>query len=380
MSATAAHMRWVEIDHAAIAHNVQTIRRSLNGAQLWPVVKGHAYGHDAVKVGQTCIAAGASGLAVSALPEALELRQGGIEAPLFVMNPVLPEHAPLYVAKDIVAAVEDEAGGLALAEANRSSKPRPVHVKVDTGLGRFGVREDAVAIVERLMNVPGLEVQGVFSHFAAADEADRASVNRQWAVFQRVLAQLEKAGVRPPVAHVANSAATLSFPETHLEMVRVGLSVYGMYPSAYVKERAEARGIELKPALTLRAKIASVRTLAANSGIGYGSTYVTNGPLKVATVPIGYSDGVSRNLSGKLEVLVNGERRAALGRVCMNHIIVDVDNLEVQPGDTITLIGRDGNERIAAEQWAAQLGTIAYEVVCMVGGRNPRVHRYDGVA
>lgn len=374
MRVTGSLMRWVEIDHGAIAHNVRALQRSLGESRLWAVVKGEGYGHDAVRVARTCMGAGAQGLAVSALSEGIALREAGIKAPIFVMNPVLPEQARLYIEYDIIASVENEAGAQALAKANDKGRPWPVHVKVDTGLGRFGLLGQVVSFVRQLHTFSGLEVQGIFSHFASADEEDQRSALAQWQRFRELLTELARHNVRPPIAHIANSAATLALPETRLQMARNGLSVYGMYPSPYVKTKAEARGIYLQPALSLKAKIASVRRLPAGSAIGYGSTYVTDKETTIATLPIGYSDGVSRMLSGKLEVLVQGQRRPVRGRICMNHCIVDVTGLDVQPRDTVTLLGQDGEDSIAPEEWATLLGTIAYEIVCMVGSRNRRIH------
>lgn len=369
-------MRWIEVDHRAIAHNVKSLQRALGSSRLWAVVKGQAYGHGAVEAARTAMAAGAAGLAVSALSEALELRDAGISDPLFVMNPVIPDQADLYVKHRIIASVADDEAARALAAANESgsSARAPVHVKVDTGLGRFGTQGDIVAFVRRLHTMPTLEVQGIFSHFAAADDADQTSALKQWEAFSALLDELERLGIRPPVAHIDNSPGALALPETRMQMVRSGLSVYGMYPSPFVRHKAEAADIVLKPALALKARVASVRRLPAGSPIGYGSTYVTERETTVVTLPIGYSDGVSRNLSGKLEVLVRGRRRPVIGRICMNHCIVDVDDIPVQIGDVITLLGQDGDERVTAEEWAQHLGTIAYEIVCMVGSRNPREH------
>lgn len=439
-----ARMHWVEIDHGAIAHNVRALQRVLGESKLWAVVKGDGYGHGAAEAARTALAAGAAGLTVSSLFEALDLRAAGVDGPLFVMNPALAEHADLYVKYRLIASVADEEAGLALsramargaavagsagnvkeASANAPAKTPtanapgsvatgldgtpgrgaawaahgsgegrtyrtdgvpdgqgvapwstriPVHVKVDTGLGRFGAPDDVVALIRRLHELPRIEVQGIFSHFASADEADQRSALGQLAVFNDLLDALSAHNIRPPVAHLCNSPGTLAIPAARLQMARSGLSVYGMYPSPSVRERAVAAGVELRPAMTLRARVASVRRLPAGSPIGYGSTYVTERETTVITLPVGYSNGVARNLTGKLEVLVHGQRRPVVGRVCMNHVMVDAGDLPVQLGDVVTLLGQDGDERIAAEEWAAHLGTIAYEIVCMVGSRNPRVH------
>src|SRR5690625_2440786 len=201
-----ARMRWVEIDHGAIAHNVRTLQRALGSSKLWAVVKGQAYGHGAPETARTALAAGAAGLAVSALSEALELREAGVDGPLFVMNPVLADQADLYVKHRIVASVAGLSGARALAEAAEAqSETVPVHVKVDTGLGRFGSKGDIIQFVADLEKLPGLNVQGIFSHFAAADDTDQTSALGQLATFENLLAELERRGLRPPVAHMCNS-------------------------------------------------------------------------------------------------------------------------------------------------------------------------------
>lgn len=375
------YLRWVEIDHGALAHNVKALKRYIAPAQLWPVVKGRAYGHGAVEAARTFLQAGADGLAVSALAEAEELRAGGIAGKIFVMNPVVPWQAEAYVALGLTASVADWEGAEALSRAAAAApgEPVPVHVKVDTGLGRFGLLPDEVVpFVRRLHELPGLRVEGIFTHLASADEEDKTFARVQLERFRRVLQALEACGLRPPLAHAANSPATLALPESHFDLVRNGLAVYGLYPSPSCRRAAEEAGVELRPALSLKARVVSVRRLAAGTPIGYGSTYRTPRETTIITLPIGYSDGVTRLLSNKLQVLVHGQRRPVVGRICMNHCMVDAGDLPVQRGDVVTLLGRDETgAAVPAEEWAAMLGTITYEVLCMVGTRNPRVHVYE---
>lgn len=373
-----ARMRWVEIDHSALAHNVAMLRQMLGPSQLWAVVKGQAYGHGAAEVARTALRAGAAGLTVSSLSEALELRAAGVDGSLLVMNPVLAEQADMYVQHALIATVADTTAAAALsAAAETADRPVPVHVKIDTGLSRYGTDDDVIAFVRHLHSLPKVKIEGVFSHFACADADDQRSARGQLRRFNELLSALSGAGLRPPVAHMCNSAGAIAIPEARLQMVRNGLSVYGMYSSASVRERALEAGVHLRPAMTLKARVSSVRRLAAGSPVGYGSTYTTEGRTTAITLPIGYADGVSRNLTGKLEVLVHGRRRPLIGRVCMNHVIIDAGDVPVQIGDVVTLLGADGDERVSAEEWADHLGTIAYEIVCMVGNRNPRVHVYD---
>lgn len=371
------HVRWVEIDHDALAHNVRELKKLVGASQLWAVVKGSAYGHGPVEAARTFMRAGAAGLAVSALAEAIELREAGIDAPLFVMNSAAPWQADVYAALRLRASVADSDAVEALAKAAADAQePLPVHVKVDTGLGRFGLDpDDVVAFVRRVRDMPALRVEGIFTHLASADEEDRSFARVQLQRFRDVLDALAEAGMRPPLAHAANSPATLALPESHFDMVRAGLAVYGLYSSPSVRSIAQESGVMLRPALSLRARAVSVRRVKAGTPIGYGSTFRTDRETTIVTLPIGYSDGVSRLLSGKMQALVHGRRRPVVGRICMNHCMVDAGDVPVQRGDVITLLGRDDTgAEIPAEEWAERLGTISYEVLCMVGSRNPRRH------
>ena len=376
------HVRWVEVDHRALAHNVKALKRHIGSAQLWPVVKGRAYGHGAVEAARTFLQAGASGLAVSALAEAVELRDGGVDAPVFVMNPVVPWQADTYAALRITASLADLAAAEALSQAvygRNGAEPLPVHVKVDTGLGRFGLMpEEVVPFVEQLHRLPGLQVQGIFTHLASADEEDKSFARLQLDTFESVLDALASRGLRPSLAHTADSPATLALPESHFEMVRNGMAVYGLYPSPSTRARPR------KPASSCGRHVAqgpgggSAASRRRGRRSGTAARFAPTERRPVVTLPIGYSDGVSRLLSGKLEVLVHGQRRPVVGRICMNHCMVDAGDLPVQRGDVVTLLGRDETgAEIPTEEWAEHLGTIAYEVLCMVGSRNPRTHVYE---
>ncbi len=369
-------LRWVEVDHGALAHNVRLLRQAIGPAQLWAVVKAQGYGHGAVETAQTALAAGAAGLVVAVVDEALALRAAGIDAPILVLTPPLPEQAPEFAAYDLIAAVADRGAAAALSAAGESRGRRiPVHLKVDTGMGRLGVMpEDAPALLESLRDLAGITVEGVFTHLACADEEDLTSARAQLARFDGVLADLARRGLRPPVVHAANSAGALTLPESRHTMVRAGIALYGIAPSDAVLRRAAAAGIALRPALSFRTRVVAARRVPAGWPISYGSTYVTPAPTTVVTLPVGYSDGLSRSLSHKLHVLVHGHKRPLIGRICMNHCMVDAGDLPVRPGDVVTLLGADGQQAVTAEDWARHLGTIPYEIVCMVGSRNPRRH------
>jgi len=369
-------LHWVEIDHGALAHNVRALRQILGGAELWAVIKAQAYGHGPVETARTVLNAGASGLIVAVVDEAVELRAAGVDAPILVLTPPLPDQLDAYAVHDLIAAVADDATARALAAAGaRRGRPIPVHLKVDTGMGRLGVLpEQSVALVEAWHDLEGLQLAGIFTHMAAADEEDLTSAREQLARFGAVLSALDRRGLRPPVVHAANSAGAIVLPESRYTMARVGVALYGIAPSPVVAARAAQLGLELRPALAFRARIVATRRLPAGWPISYGSTYVTPTETTVATLPVGYADGLSRSLSHKMYALVRGHKRPIIGRICMNHCMVDVGDLPVRPGDVVTLLGADGGGAITAEDWALALGTIPYEIVCMVGSRNPRRH------
>jgi len=369
--------RWVEIDHGALAHNVAALRGLLGESQLWAVIKAQAYGHGPVETAHTVLKAGADGLVVAVVEEAIELRSAGLKAPILVLTPPLPDETPEFAVHELVAAVADEATARALSAAGVAhGRPIPVHVKVDTGMGRLGVMpERAPALVQAAGDLPGIRVAGVFTHFANADDEDLSSARRQLAVFNEVLDNLvgNGPGPRPFLTHAANSAAAIVLPESRLSLARIGLALYGYAPSPAVAGCLNRAGIRLRPALAFRTRVAAVRRVPKGWPVSYGSTYVPPVETTIATLPVGYSDGVSRTLSHKLHVLVHGQRRPVVGRICMNHCMVDVGDLPVRPGDVVTLLGQDGQASITADEWAAHLGTISYEVLCMVGTR-PRRH------
>ncbi|HLT58338.1 MAG TPA: alanine racemase, partial [Limnochordales bacterium] len=314
-------LRWVEIDHGALAQNVAVLRRALGGTQVWAVVKADAYGHGAVETARTAMAAGAAGLVVATVDEGVALRQAGLEGPILVLTPPLAPQAPAYATYDLVAAVGDLDTAAALAAAGQArGRPIPVHIKVDTGMGRLGVMpQDAPALVRAVRGLAGVAVAGVFTHLAAADEEDLTSARTQLARFAQLLDRLAWDGLKPAAVHAANSAAALALPESRFALARLGLAIYGLAPSPAVARRAAAAGVALRPALAFRARVVAARRVPAAWPISYGSTYVTPSETAIATLPVGYADGISRGLSHKLQVLVRGRRCPVVGRICMNH-------------------------------------------------------------
>jgi alanine racemase len=370
----AVPLTYVEVNLEAIAHNVRAIKQHIGPrVGLMAVVKANAYGHGALEVARTALQHGAGRLAVARAAEGIHLREAGISAPILVMGYTLIHDIGAAIAHGLTLTVNDLASAEAVsALAGRLGRAIPVHVKVDTGMGRFGLLPDEVLpFVDRLAALPGVWAEGLCTHFATADRADKEYTRHQFQVFQAVRARLEAANHRIPIGHVANSAATLDLPEMHLDAVRAGIALYGLRPSSEVEP-----AVALRPALSLKSHVARVRTLPAGSGISYGRTYVTPRAMPVALVPVGYGDGYHRLLSNRGAVLINGRRAPIVGRVCMDQFVVDVSQAgPVALGSKVVLIGRQGEECITAEEVAGWAETINYEVTTALLPRVPRLYR-----
>jgi alanine racemase len=371
------HLTWAEVDLDAIAHNARGLKeRAGEGTELMAVVKANAYGHGAVPVAKTALENGASRLAVNRALEGVELRQAGLTAPILILGYSLPSEAETIVRWDLTPTVTTVEGALALsALSDRQSKVTPIHIKVDTGMGRFGLLPDEVVpFVRRIAELPGLKLEGLFTHFAVADLADKTYTGRQFDRYMQVAQQLEEAGFIFSLKHVANSATNLDLPEMHLGVVRCGIALYGLRPSDEVEPT-----IPLKPAMALKSRVARVRTLPPGSSISYGCTYTTTRPTPVALVPVGYGDGYHRILSNQGSVLIGGKRAPIVGRVCMDQFVVDTTGIEgVRQDDEVVVFGRQGEEEISAEEVAALAGTINYEVVTSILPRVTRVYLKGG--
>ncbi len=382
------NLTWAEIDLDAIAHNTQELKRRVGEkTELMAVVKANGYGHGAVQVAEAALANGASRLAVHRTLEGVQLRQAGITAPVLIMGYTLPSDAETIVRWDLTPTVNtlEQVEALSAAASRPPFIPPtlggerggalPIHVKVDTGLGRFGLLpEEAVDFVRAVSELPGLFIEGIYTHFAIADAADKAYTLQQLEIYLEVVKRLEEAGFAIPIKHVAGSAATLDLPETHLDMVRCGIALYGMRPSSEVEPT-----IPLRPAMALKSRVARVRTLPAGSSISYGCTYITKEPTLVALVPVGYGDGYHRLLSNRGQVLIRGQRAPIVGRVCMDQLVVKVSHIpDVQQHDEVVLLGRQGDDEITAEEVAAWAETINYEVTTSILPRVTRVYLKGG--
>ncbi|MDW3216193.1 MAG: alanine racemase [Ilumatobacteraceae bacterium] len=364
---------WAEIEPDAIEHNVRVIRAAVAPSDVWAVVKADGYGHGAVVVAEAALRGGAAGLCVALVIEGVRLRAAGLDAPILVLSEQPVSQIDEMLANGLTPTVYTPEFVRALAAR---SADVGVHVNIDTGMQRVGVRAgDVTGLVDALAS-SDLSVEGVFTHLACADEP-RADSNRlQLDRFDAALAELRRAGIEPRHVHAANSAAALALPDTRRSFVRSGIAIYGVSPGAGVDHLCG----ELRPAMTLAARVSFVKRVDAGSSISYGWRHRFERSTTVATVPIGYADGVPRRL-GTLpdrpgaEVLIGGRRHLIVGVVTMDQFMVDVGDTEVRVGDEAVLIGAQGDDRIRAEDWADRLGTIGYEVVCGIGVRVPRVVR-----
>lgn len=358
-----------EVDLEAIRHNVRALKPA--NAELMAVVKADAYGHGAAAVARAAVAAGAAWLGVAMVEEGLELRQSGIQAPILVLSEFPPGSEKEALAAGLAPSVYTERGLEATAEAARSAGRRVgAHVKVDTGMHRVGVwpPQEAVAFVRRLVD-GGLEFEGLWTHFARSEE-DPDVTREQLRQLLAVAEELAGAGLVPRYRHAANSAATILHPESHLDMVRVGVALYGLEPGSGLGRRAG-----LRPALAWRSAVSMVKRLPPGEAVSYGHRYRVDRECSVATVPVGYADGYPRRASGRAEVLIGGRRRAVAGTVTMDQILVDCGEDEVEAGDEVVLIGEQGGWSVTAEELADWSGTINYEVVTAIGTRVPREYR-----
>jgi alanine racemase len=364
-----------EVNLDVIAANVRALRRVARSRELMAVVKGDAYGHGAAAVGQIALENGASWLGVYTVGEGVRLRSAGITAPTIVFGPFERGEAADIVRHRLTPAISSLEAGQKLQDAAAGTAVA-FHVKIDTGLNRSGIEPAAaLPLLESLSRFPALQAQGILTHFACADEPARPENVQQLATFLDVLRVLEGAGHRFAVRHAANTGATLSLPESHLDMVRCGIGVCGYYPSEKV-----ARSTSLRPALSLLTKVTRLHDLPAGAGIGYGHEFVCTRPTRVALAPIGYGDGLPRTLGlGVGRVIVRDRLVPIVGRISMDQITIDVtDILNVRIGDPVTIIGASDDAEHSADDLAAEAGTISYDILCGILPRVPRLYVKDG--
>ena len=371
---------WAEINLDNIAHNVKEIQRLVGKrTEIMAVVKADAYGHGVLETVSTLIENGTSRLAVSMLDEAIQLRKIGIDVPILVLSHTNPKRADELIKYQITQTIYSHDMAKILSdEALRQGVRAKVHIKIDTGMTRVGFPPgySAVKAVMEIQKLPGIIIEGIFSHFATADEKDSSYTMHQIELFESIISELNRIGILIPIRHISNSAAILQYPEFSMELVRPGIILYGIYPSEEVR-KVDA---DFKPAMTLKTNIAMIKWVEAGTAISYGRKFTTGRKSLIATIPVGYADGYSKLLTGKGRVLVNGQFAPVVGSICMDQCMIDVTEIDgdVKTGDEVVLLGKQGNREITAQELAGYIGTIPYEIICIIGKRVPRVYFKNG--
>jgi len=375
---------YAEIDLQAIDHNLRQLRKLLNPETLFlAAVKGNAYGHGAVEISQRLVKKGVNQLGVARIEEAIQLRQNGIQVPLLIFGYIGPDNVEELYHHNLTATISSYENGLALSKkAKLIGKSIKAHIKTDTGMGRLGINTNERCVdhksqnyqeikeIKSIIELENIKIEGIYTHFASADSADNTYAKRQFALFSNLLKNLDKEKLNIPLRHAANSAAIISLPESHLNMVRSGIAIYGLKPSG----KMNLQDVDLIPAMSIKAKIIHLKKVPVGFNVSYGSTHVTSDPTTIATIPIGYADGFSRSLSSKGSMLVGGRRAPIIGRVCMDLTMLDVGHLpDVKLGDEVVILGKQGNEEIAADEISNLLDTINYEIVSSITARVPRL-------
>jgi len=377
---------WAEISLGAYAHNIRELKRITRPpARLMAVVKANGYGHGAVEVAREALQNGAQYLGVARINEAIPLREAGLSAPILIFGYSPPDLAPILIDYELTQSVYSLSTARALSEqATRKGKKINVHLKVDSGMGRLGFLLEAINTIpndtplnnpvpeiEAITRLAGLTVEGIFTHFATADSADKSYAELQLDRFMELLNRLQREGLEPPLRHAANSGALIDMPDSHLDMVRPGIATYGLHPSDEINKSR----VDLKPVMTLKSKIIHLKKVPPGFNISYGITFQTKNRTTIATIPVGYADGFNRLLSSRGYMLVHGQRVPIVGRVCMDLTMLDVGGISgVALEDDVVVFGEQGDEAITADEIAASIGTINYEVVSTITGRVPRVY------
>ena len=363
-----------KIDLSAIMHNVRTVRKLTGGRKICAAVKADAYGHGAPAAAKAMDAAGVDMFGVAMTEEGIQLREAGIQKPVILLTRVPEIDSDELINHELTACITDESFAEFLSEkALRHGQPTPVHVNVDTGMGRVGIpHQEAAAAVLRISELPGLKLTGLFTHFACS--GDRSLSREQLALFRGVLRSLVEQGYELPTVHVANSTATLLMPEAHMDCVRPGLILYGLMPTGVPTPE-----LDLRPALSLHTRVSFLKSVPPGTKLGYGHTFTTWRHSKIATLPIGYHDGYLRQYSNCGQVLVGGKRAPVVGRVCMDQTLADVTEVDgVKAQDEVVVYGEQNGTRVSIQEMASLLGRIPYELTCSVGGRVRRQYWYEG--
>ncbi len=367
------HRLWAEIDISALISNLEEITSRLrHGCEVMAVVKANAYGHGAVVVARALLGRGVTWLGVGDSSEALELRHSGIEAPILILGAIIDDEAPDIVREQVTPFIHSvERAHFLNEEAARQNRVLKVHVNIDTGMGRLGASpRSAVGLLQDVWSLPNLRVTGLGTHFSAASAPTLHFAREQMRLLNRVIDDAAGLGYHFQTVHAANSAAMLRMEESHFNMVRVGIALYGVDPDGFFRDV-----ISLSPVLSLKTRMVYLKTLPPGMDIGYNRSYTTHRETRVATLPVGYNDGYSYLLSNKAEVVVNGKKVPVIGNITMDYTMIDVTYAgDVHVGDEVILIGKSGSARVTAEELAKLTGTIPYEVTCLLGKRVRRVY------
>ena len=366
---------WVEINLTALAHNVSQLKKFLSSqTELMAVVKADAYGHGAITVAETALKHGANSLAIATLSEGVQLRQAGLDSSILILGAInASEDIKAIAAWQLEPTICNIQQALIFSQTLKAiGATLPVHLKLDTGMSRLGTNwQEATEFVELVQKLPNINLKSVYSHFATADDPNTTVMTLQHQRFRQAISKLKTRGIIPSYLHLANSAATLSDRSCHYDLVRVGLALYGIYPSPHLSYT-----IDLQPVLQVKAKITQVKTLPPDTGVSYGHRYVTDKDTKVAVVGIGYADGVPRNLSNRLKAIIRGQLVSQIGAITMDQMMLNVDCIpDLQPGEIVTLLGTDGDITITADDWANSLDTISWEILCGFKHRLPRLYK-----
>ena len=370
---------WVEINLDNLAHNIKEVRKYVEEDRLiTAVVKANAYGHGSVEVANIFLENGADRLAVAMLTEAIELRNANISGPILVLGYTPSNQYEKLIEHDVIQTIYNYDDARILSNrAVKLNKTATIHLKIDSGMGRIGFlpTEEAVEDIMNISKLPNIFIEGIYSHFATADEIDKSYANNQFKRYMNLIQDLEDKGISIPIKHISNSAGIIDLPEYNLNMVRAGIMIYGLYPSKEV----DREKIKLRPAMTLKTKISNLKIISKGTGIGYGQIFVAEKESKIGTLPIGYADGYTRLLTGKAQVFINGKRANIVGKICMDQCMVDITDIEgVELGDEVIVFGYENPEYPSVEELAEKIGTINYEIICMVGRRVPRTYISDG--
>ncbi len=367
-----------EINLENLKYNIVSFRNYIaDETEIMAVVKADGYGHGASEIASVALKHGATWLGVAFVEEGITLRREGFNVPILVLNPPFSNQVELFFEYNLIPTIFTWETAKTFSDwAMKKSCTKNFHLKVDTGMGRVGIfpYTGAEPFLESAGKLPGLNCSGIYTHFATADEKDKSYAQKQLARFLELVDHLKMKEICPSVVHAANSAAALEMPEAWLDLVRLGISMYGYYPSVEVNQS----NVRLKPLMTLKSRVSFTKTVPPGTCISYGCTYTTETETPVATIPLGYGDGYSRLLSNKAPVLIRGKRHPIIGRICMDQFMVDVSkDPGIEAGDEVVLFGEQGDESIPVEEIASLQGTINYEVVCAVGKRVPRIYKFE---